>query len=185
MEKLAAMGIAAPQPEVLSADQERLHIESEVASSLLENPQWQDLHKGVDSEVLRYDTDRAAASAVGIADILRNYGCSAADLHDETTQGYQDAVVAAHLNRLGEGGVVDTGTPVLAHDLSSDERLRLVLPLQVALDALQVSDATEAARRPMDNSCYPIGMGKAAVGTLKVVTGPTSSSGPSDWSLAA
>ena len=167
-----------------------------LAATLLESAQWRQLNKAEEmtAEDVQELANAHAARAEQLVPFLQEYGCDADNkpqpaseqLADRESALYRDALAASYIQELEAQGIelsdvelVANGVP-LSDELPESEQRRLLLPIEYALQAAETTNE-EYAQRKGGKSRSAAGMGRAAV----IVTGPTSSSDKSQWTLGA
>lgn len=167
-----------------------------LAVALLESAEWQQLNKAEEmtAEAAQELASAQAARAEELVPFLQGYGDDADNklqpaseqLADRESALYRDALAASYIQKLEAQGIELSDVELVANDvplsdeLSEGEQRRLLLPIEHALQAAETTNE-EYAQRKGGKSRSAAGMGRAAV----IVTGPTSSSDKSQWTLGA
>lgn len=167
-----------------------------LAAALLESAQWWQLNKA--EEMTAKDAQKLASAQAARAEqlvpFLQEYGCDAdskprpasEQLANRESALYRDALAASYIQELEAQGIELSDVELVANDvplsdeLPKSEQRRLLLPIEYALQAAETTNE-EYAQRKGGKSRSAAGMGRAAV----IVTGPTSSSDKSQWTLGA
>lgn len=167
-----------------------------LAVALLESAQWWQLNKA--EEMTAKDAQKLASAQAARAEqlvpFLQEYGYDADNkpqlaseqLANRESALYRDALAASYIQELRDRGVKPSDDELIANDvplsdeLPENEQRRLLLPIEYALQAAETTNE-EYAQRKGGKSRSAAGMGRAAV----IVTGPTSSSDKSQWTLGA
>ena len=167
-----------------------------LAAALLESAEWQQLNntEEMTAEAAQELASAQAARAEELVPFLQGYGDDADNklqpaseqLADRESALYRDALTASYIQELRARGVKPSDDELIANDvplsdeLPENEQRRLLLPIEYALQAAETTNE-EYAQRKGGKSRSAAGMGRAAV----IVTGPTSSSDKSQWTLGA
>lgn len=167
-----------------------------LAATLLESAQWRRLNKA--EKMTAKDAQKLASAQAARAEqlvpFLQEYGYDADNkpqpaseqLADRESALYRDALAASYIQELEAQGVELSDVELVANDvplsdeLPKSEQRRLLLPVEHALRAAETTNG-EYAQHKGGKSRSAAGMGRAAV----IVTGPTSSSDKSQWTLGA
>mgnify|MGYP000934774154 FL=1 len=165
-----------------------------LAVALLESAQWWQLNGIEDKtpEVAKQLATEQAKRAEQLVLSLRKHSSSedrqqmtSEQLTNPESRLYKDARAAIYIQEVNtqtqkNKGLVGASKLPVSGKLPESEQRRLLLPIEYALRAAETTNG-EYAQRKGGKSRSAAGMGRAAV----IVTGPTSSSDKSQWTLGA
>ena len=165
-----------------------------LAVALLESAQWWQLNGIEDKtpEVAKQLATEQAKRAEQLVLSLRKHSSSedrqrmtSEQLTNPESRLYKDARAAIYIQEVNtqtqkNKGLAGASKLPVSGKLPESEQRRLLLPIEYALRAAETTNG-EYAQRKGGKSRSAAGMGRAAV----IVTGPTSSSDKSQWTLGA